>query len=74
MNTFFQKPNKFKATFKLVAADKETEPWTADRNAEIDFCLAHRRWANSIKHVYTDHTLTYTPITNQSLLNSTNNL
>ena len=54
MNTFFQKPNKYKATFKLVAADKETEPWTADRYAEIDFCLAHRRWANSINNVYID--------------------
>ena len=54
MNTFFQKPNKYKATFKLVAADKETEPRTADRYAEIDFCLAHRRWANGIKNVYTD--------------------
>ena len=54
MNTFFQKPNKYKATFKLVAADKETESWTADRYAEIDFCLAHRRWANSINNVYTD--------------------
>ena len=54
MNTFFQKPNKYKATLKLVAADKETEPWTADRYAEIDFCLAHRRWANSVKNVYTD--------------------
>ena len=48
------KPNKYKATFKLVAADKETEPWTADRYAEIDFCLAHRRWANSINNVYID--------------------
>ena len=54
MNTTFQKPNKYKATSKLVAADKETEPWTADRYAEIDFCLAHRRWANSINNVYTD--------------------
>ena len=54
MNTFFQKPNKDKATFKLVAADKETEPWTADGYAEIDSCLAHRKWANSIKNVYTD--------------------
>ena len=53
-NTFFQKPNKYKATLKLVAADKETEPWTADRYADIDFCLAHRRWANSINNVYTD--------------------
>ena len=24
MNNFFQQPNKYKATFKLVAADKET--------------------------------------------------
>ena len=54
MNTFFRKPNKYKATFKLVAADKETEAWTADRYGEIDFCLAHRRWVNSIKNVYTD--------------------
>ena len=57
-STFFQKPNKFKATFKLIAADKETEPWTADGYAEIEFCLAHRRWANSVKHFYTD------PVTN----------
>ena len=26
MNTFFQQPNKYKAAFKLVAADKGTEP------------------------------------------------
>ena len=54
MNTSFQKPNKYKATFKLAAADKETEPWNADRYAEIHFCLARRRWANSINNVYTD--------------------
>ena len=34
MNTSFQKPNKYKATFKLVAADKETEPWNANRYAK----------------------------------------
>ena len=34
MNTSFQQLNKDKAAFKLVA-DKETEPWTADRYAAI---------------------------------------
>ena len=53
MNAFFQQPNKYKATFKLVAADGN-RTLTADRYAETDFCLAHRKWANSIKHVYTD--------------------
>ena len=47
MNIFFQKLNQFKTTFKFIAADKETEPCTADRYAEIDFCLAHQRWANT---------------------------
>ena len=54
MNTFYHQPNLYKATFKLLAADKETEPWTADRYAEIYFCLAHRRWANSVNNVDTD--------------------
>ena len=54
VNASLQTPYTFKALFKPIAADNETEPWTADRYVEIYFCLAQRRWADSINNVYTD--------------------
>jgi hypothetical protein len=49
MNTYFPKLNKYKATYKMVFAGIDQEPWIPDRYAEIDFCLAFQRWSNSIK-------------------------
>ena len=54
MNTFFQKPNNKKVTYRHVWTRGMQGPWDTERYSELDFCLVFRRWANSIKNVESD--------------------
>ena len=54
MNTYFQKPNNKKATYRHMWATGMQAPWDTDRYSELDLCLEFGRWANSIKNVEPD--------------------
>ena len=54
MNSFFQKPNHEKATYRHVWTRGLQGPFTSDRYSEIDFCLAFRRWSNSVIDMTSD--------------------
>eukprot|EP00972_Heterocapsa_arctica_P110259 16234196-Heterocapsa_arctica.AAC.1 len=54
MNTFFQKAPREQATFKLVGAQGNREPWTTDIWAELDLCLVRQRWHNTRMDVKAD--------------------
>ena len=54
MNSFFQKPNHEKAMYRHVWTRGLQGPFTSDWYSEIDFCLAFRRWSNSVIDVKSD--------------------
>ena len=54
MNTFVQKPKHEKATHRHVWTRGLQGPFTTDWYSEIDFCLAFRRWSNSVIDVKSD--------------------
>ena len=51
MNTYFQKPNNKKTTYRHMWATGVQGPWDTDRYSELDLCLVSGRWANSVKNV-----------------------
>ena len=55
MNTYFEKPNKKKATYRHMWATGMQGPWDTDRYSELDLCLVYRGWANSIGNVESDN-------------------
>ena len=54
MNTYFQKLNNNKATYRHMWATGMQGPWDTDRYSELDLCLVFGRWSNSIKNVESD--------------------
>ena len=55
MNTYLERPNKKKATYRHMWAAGMQGPWNTDRYSELDLCLVFRRWANSIGDVQSDN-------------------
>ena len=55
MNTYFQKDDARKATYRHIWTRGLQGPWTKDRYSELDLCLAMRRWSNSVIDVESDH-------------------
>ena len=51
-NTFFNKANEHKCTFKDARTDGFKAPWTPDRFAQLDFILAPQRWKNAVLDVH----------------------
>ena len=71
MNTFFHKDSQqHYCTYKEPSTEQFREPWTPDRFAAVDFCLAPRRWRNNVTDVTampkiainTDHALIKTSL------------
>ena len=54
MNTFFQKPDKKKATYRHMWTRGLQGPWDTERYSELDLCLVFRRWSNAVKNVESD--------------------
>ena len=54
MNTYFEKPDNKKTTYRHTWATGIQAPWDTDRHSELDLCLVFGRWANSIKNVEPD--------------------
>ena len=54
MNTYFEKPDEKKATYRHVWTQGLQGPWTTDRYSELDLCLASARWSNSILDIESD--------------------
>ena len=48
MNTFFQKPDNKKATYRHMWAGGMQGPWNTDLYSELDLYLIYRRCSNSI--------------------------
>ena len=55
MNTYSEKPNNKKTTYRHMWATGMRGPWDTDRYSELDLCLVYRRWANSIGNVESDN-------------------
>ena len=54
MNTFLQKPDRKKATYRHMWARGVQGPWDTERYSELDLCLVFRRWSNTVKNVESD--------------------
>ena len=54
MNTYFEKPNNKKVTYRHMWATGMQGPRDTDRYSELDLCLVFGRWANSTNNVESD--------------------